>query len=132
MTAAVAQLPEPARLEFVVAGPPVPKARARKGRGGHWYTPRPTVHYELAIRNTAMVAKHSRDNSWPKGARYRLTVVAYFPDRRRRDGDNVIKSVQDACNGMLWVDDAQVVTSTITKAIDRARPRTEVTVEVIA
>lgn len=125
-----------ARLAFALPGPPQPKQRARAGKGGRWYTPKATQRYESAVRTAAMVAKHMGrlDGSapaWPKDARYRVTVTAYFGDERRRDADNVGKAVLDACNGMLWHDDSQVRSLTVEREIDRATPRTEITVEVV-
>ena len=40
----------------------------------------------------------------------------------------MLKSVQDALNGLLWIDDSQVTVATVAKAIDRREPRTEVEV----
>jgi Holliday junction resolvase RusA-like endonuclease len=60
-----------------------------------------------------------------------VTVACFFPDARRRDGDNVLKAVQDALNGLLWVDDCQVRSATVKTAIDRACPRTEVVVDLL-
>lgn len=43
------------------------------------------------------------------------------------DGDNLLKSLQDSCNGILWKDDAQIADARIVKLYDPL-PRTEVTV----
>lgn len=137
MTQAASELPgtePPPRLAFTLDGPPVPKARARKGKGGRWYTPKQTERYESAVRVAAMVAKHMagiKGTRWPKDARYRVEITCHFPNDQRRDGDNVLKSVLDACNGMLWNDDVQVATSVTHRAVDRERPRLEVMVEVL-
>ena len=60
-----------------------------------------------------------------------LTVACYFPDARRRDADNVLKAVMDGLNGVAYDDDSRVVKATVTKAIDREQPRTEVTVRYV-
>lgn len=114
-------------LRFTLDGPPVPKARARKGRGGHWYTPEKTRQYEDDIRTAAFVAV-ARVRRWVVGATYDVEVRCYFPDERKRDADNVGKSVLDALNKGIWRDDSQVHRLTVTREIDRVRPRTEVTV----
>jgi Holliday junction resolvase RusA-like endonuclease len=72
----------------------------------------------------AMSAHSVRKTTFP----VEITVCAYFPDARRRDADNVLKSVCDGMNGVVYVDDSQVTRATVTKAIDRTNPRTEVTV----
>lgn len=109
-------------LSFTVFGPPQPKQRARKGKGGRWYTPNPTRRYERAVRNVAVLHRP------PDGERYEVVVVCYFADARRRDADNVLKSVMDSCNGVLWADDSLIARATVEKRIDRAEPRTEITV----
>jgi len=38
-------------------------------------------------------------------------AVLYFSDRRRRDLDNLVGFLYDACSGVLWVDDHQVYQS---------------------
>ena len=38
-----------------------------------------------------------------------VTIQAHPPDKRRRDLDNIIKPVLDALEGLILVDDSQVV-----------------------
>jgi crossover junction endodeoxyribonuclease RusA len=114
------------RLDFTVSGKPQPKQRARKGVEGRWYTPKPTRDYE---RSVGMLAAFQRPKGWPRDASYAVEVVCYMPDNRRRDIDNVAKSVLDGCNGILWNDDAQVVRVVVSKEMDKTNPRTVVCVE---
>jgi Holliday junction resolvase RusA-like endonuclease len=118
------------KLSFVIPGPPRPKQRARRGRNGHWYTPKETRAYEGVVHWYAARARARK--RWPMDASYRVEVVLYMPDRRTRDGDNVLKSIQDGANGVLWKDDRQVVETTVRKDLDRDDPRAEVVVEVLA
>jgi crossover junction endodeoxyribonuclease RusA len=37
-----------------------------------------------------------------------VTLRLWFPDRRRRDLDNVAKSVLDGLNGVAYADDSQI------------------------
>lgn len=121
--------PRPPSLSFVVPGKPQGKQRARRGKGGHWYTPKETVTYENAVSAAALAAATAVDGY---GRLYSgpvtLSVSCYFPDARRRDGDNVLKSVQDALRWFIYADDCQVRQATVTTQIDRDNPRTEVTV----
>lgn len=136
------------RLAFVVSGKPVPKARARQGKGGIWYTPSQTVHYERHIKWTAIEAlqqrKVDREPPWPVDARYRVEVLIFFPDARRRDADNVFKSAADALNPrrasslrpagkpFVWKDDVQIVEHSVkVMGIDKLNPRIEVVIEVL-
>lgn len=117
-------------LRIDVPGPPVPKARARKGKGGRWYTPPRTRQYEAHVRTAALAARQQA-GGWPTDARYEVQARICFPDRRRRDGDNVVKSLLDAANGVLWDDDSQVVRRTTEDTVDRERPRVEMVVRVV-
>ena len=110
---------------FCVLGSPIPKARARKGCSGVWYTPQSTVRYEGAVR---MVAACARPASWSLTGRYSVTVHCYFGDARHRDLDNVLKSVCDALNGVAWADDSQVDVVSAQRQIDRDNTRTAVTI----
>jgi Holliday junction resolvase RusA-like endonuclease len=115
------------KLSFTVEGKPQPKQRARRGKGGHWYTPSPTVKYEQEVAKAAMVAMSEqgiRKTAFP----VQIEVCAYFPDARVRDADNVLKSCQDALNGVVYLDDSQVSDCTARRRIDRKRPRTDVIV----
>jgi len=122
---------EPQFLSFVIDGKPQGKQRARMGKGGRWYTPKGTRIYEASVRDWFAYAR-----SKAGGVNWRMTVngvvtisvACYFPDARRRDIDNVLKAVMDGLNGAAYIDDSQVTSATVTKAIDRERPRTEVTV----
>jgi Holliday junction resolvase RusA-like endonuclease len=115
-------------LTFIVAGKPQGKQRARRGKGGTWYTPGETVAFETQVRNAAFIAVATKGIGKGWTGPVTLTVSCYFPDARRRDGDNVLKAVADSLNGFVYVDDSQVQTATVHKAVDREHPRTEVVV----
>ena len=80
--------------QYIVPIRPRPKARPRFR--GHAYTPKETLEYERAIRSYVAI-QYQR----PKKAPEHKTG--------RPDLDNLIKGVMDALNGILWLDDAQVV-----------------------
>lgn len=117
------------RLYFTVPGIPQPKERPRKGKGGHFYTPRSTGRFEADLRVYALAA--IRRSGWPLATDKRVAVWlwAYFPDERRRDLDNVAKCL-DGGNGILWHDDSQIHELHVYKRYDREKPRLEVTVEI--
>jgi Holliday junction resolvase RusA-like endonuclease len=120
-------------LAFTIPGPPVPKARARKGRSGHWYTPEKTRSYERRIYAHARAALWASGfrSMWPMAADYMLRARIYAPTRRRMDVDNLVKSLADGCIGVLWADDHRVGIECPPWEVDKANPRVEVSIEVM-
>jgi len=114
-------------VRFVVPGPVVPWQRAASV-GTRRYTSAKQRSYQRTVR---LIAQASRPRGpWlpSKASRYRVDVDAYLPDERRRDLDNVAKTILDALNGVLYLDDSQVVTLLVATHIDRADPRVVVAV----
>lgn len=113
-------------ITFTVPGTPVAKARARSvlrhGKITH-YTPNTTARYENLVRLAAQQAMGGQSPlegavslsvraylpvpaSWSKPRR--LAASAGLPHTSRPDLDNLLKSVKDGANGVLWRDDSQV------------------------
>jgi Holliday junction resolvase RusA-like endonuclease len=123
------------KIEFFVPGPPVGKGRpraARRGAGVVMFTPEKTVGYETLAATTAgnaMRAHQPLDGpleavlemrfpvpaSWSKAKRVRALAGAEW-HTSKPDADNVAKAILDACNGVVFRDDAQVVMLIATKA----------------
>lgn len=118
-------------LNFVVEGKPQGKQRARRGKYGSWYTPRETVVYERAVARSALVALGVGGFGFRHPGPVEVAVFCFFPDARRRDSDNILKSCLDGMNGVVYCDDSQVVRASVEKDIDRKRPRTVVVVTYI-
>lgn len=57
-----------------------------------------------------------------------LELVAYWPDKRRRDMNNLHKLLCDALEGILYPDDKMVLVRDIDFFIDRKHPRLEISV----
>ena len=120
---------EAQQIMFTVLGPPQPKARARVVNG-RAYTPKSTAQYEQAVKAAALRAIK---RGWPLDARYSVLLTVTFADRRRRDLDNVLKAVMDACNGVVWRDDCQVDVIAVYRCEPSAKgAKTTVAVDVIA
>lgn len=135
-------------IEFVFPGKPVPKARPRVTRTGHAYTPKKTFDYEKYVRMWAEI--YMKENCIePIEEAVRLTVNAFLPIPKswsiskkknaeegvlkpigRPDLDNLVKSIQDALNGVAYKDDSQIVESICKKSYSDA-PKVEVTVETV-
>lgn len=110
------------RLE--VPGRPIPKARARRGKGGHFYTPDKTRRYEDDVAWYARLAKVKFTG--------RVKVSAEFHQRRPfTDGDNCMKSLLDGLQkgGMLRND--VDVCEFYGKRVEVERPEDEKTVVVV-
>jgi Holliday junction resolvase RusA-like endonuclease len=103
------------KLSFPIV--PRPKERARVSfRGGkaRAYTPSKTRNFEAEIRLLA------REEFGESPLECPLNVCFYFymprPKSVRRknhtvkpDLSNLVKAVEDACNGIIWKDDSQII-----------------------
>lgn len=119
------------RIAFVVPGPVVPWQRAASV-GTRRFTSTKQRGYQASVRMHALAARPRGPWLPSKAQRYRVDVEAYLPDERRRDLDNVAKTILDALNGVLYLDDSQVTTLLVATHVDRERPRVEVTVAEVA
>lgn len=109
-------------LKFTVYGPPVPKGRPRFGKG-RTFTPKRTLDYEKAV----VAAAKSAGIELITGP-VQFSVDLFLPDLRRRDLDNLCKSISDALNGLAYSDDSLICILRATKQVDRKNPRAEVDV----
>ena len=84
--------------------PPTVNHYFKRGRGGHVYLSREAVTFREEV------AKRLEGGpSMPILGPLHLTIEVYPPDKRKRDLDNVLKCLLDACqHGGLYKDDAQV------------------------
>jgi Holliday junction resolvase RusA-like endonuclease len=114
-------------VTFTVPGPVVPWQRAASV-GARRFTPAKQRQYQQLVRYHALAARPRGPWLPSKHARYRVDVEAFLPDERRRDLDNVAKTVLDALNGVLYLDDSQVTVLMVATHVDRERPRVEVRV----
>lgn len=97
------------RVHMILEGDPVSKQRPRLGftRKGHAYTPRQTREAEDAIGWQIKLA-HRELLVDPDHA-FGVRLLFYQANHQRRDIDNMTKLIFDACNGLVWADDSQVV-----------------------
>jgi Holliday junction resolvase RusA-like endonuclease len=89
--------------DLTLEGDPTTKGRARVA-GRRAYTPTKTAAAEEAIRWQILAAGVSPDGDHL----VRVTATFRTATRQRRDLDNLLKLVFDACNGFAWRDDVQV------------------------
>ena len=127
------------KIEFFVPGAPVGKGRpraARRGAGVVMFTPGKTAGYEALVAATAAAAppgdalahqlldgpleavlemRFPVPASWSKAKRERALAGAEW-HTSKPDADNVAKAILDACNGVVFRDDSQIVILIATKA----------------
>ena len=109
-------------LRFTILGEPLPKQRSGYGKR-RFYTKAATRKAETDIRWYIL----STGNREPERDHQLAIQLSFFcRNGQRKDIDNLIKLVLDACTGFVWVDDVQVIELSARKEIDADNPRTEV------
>jgi Holliday junction resolvase RusA-like endonuclease len=121
------------QMNFMVEGAPVGKGRPKFARRGNFvstYTPVKTRNYEETIKIAAKKAMTEKPISTPVAVFVYIVVplLASFTKKRRAnclagiekptkkpDIDNIAKCFLDAMNGIVYLDDTQVVSLHVTK-----------------
>ena len=121
-------------ITFKVDADPVGKQRARYAKRGNFvqtYTPDKTRNYEALIKEAAIQAMGSNEILETPVNLYlyiRAPIPKSLPKKRleaylngsekpikKPDASNVLKSVEDAMNGVVYKDDSQIVNIHVTK-----------------
>jgi Holliday junction resolvase RusA-like endonuclease len=121
-------------VQFTVDANPVPKGRPKFSKIGGFvrtYTPKKTSDYETIVRETAQQAMGPTDVLETPVAVYlyiRLPIPKSYPKKRvaaclsglerptkKPDIDNIVKAILDGMNGIVYLDDKQVVDLNLTK-----------------
>lgn len=120
-------------LRFTVEGAPVGKGRPEavviRVQGRHvakLHTPAKTRHYEKAVAAAARAASIGS----PLTCRVGLLARIFHPftPGAKPDGSNVLKTIEDGMNTVVYTDDRQVQVGAFVVSIDPDRPRVEVEV----
>ena len=125
-------------ISLTIYGHPVPKARARtvRTRGGRTvsYTPAKTESWEDSIRAQALQSRPGRllDGPLALEATFYLLRPKSKPKRVlypawRPDLDNLVKSVKDALEGIIYTNDSRIVDEVARKRYGDP-PRVEITI----
>ena len=128
-------------ISFTVYGNPIPKARARTVRLKNGftttYTPKKTEQWEDMIR--LQILKHRPEKLLDSAIALKAVFVLQRPKsipKKRKypetkpDLDNLLKSLTDAMEGIIYTNDSRIVKKQVEK-IYGDPPRVEVEVEVI-
>ena len=116
---------------FKVYGEPVAKGRPRFTRQGRAYTPKKTHDYESEV---ALMAKQAMGTQEPLETPVAVYVYVTFPipqsyskkrteaclngsekHTKRPDLTNIVKSIEDGMNGVVYKDDSQITSIHATK-----------------
>lgn len=138
---------------FVLPGQPVPWQRAqRDGRTGRTFTSdrNASAKHDVAVVGGAKMRSRGVKMA-PKGTPVLIRLDAYFQMPKKSsitkkewnarlarkyhtvkpDGDNLIKLVKDALNGIVWHDDCQVQLDGVNKWWSEAPSRTVVVIKIL-
>lgn len=123
-------------IYFVVPGEVVGKGRPRFSTVngyGRAYTPKKTLSYEKSVRAAYLEEYPTGLLTWQDKEPLEMIVNAYFEipksaskkakqkmlleqfPTKKPDADNIIKSIADALNGIVYADDSQIVQATVNK-----------------
>ena len=120
-------------IKFIVAGRPVPKARPVVPRNGRPFTRKSTLEYEKKVRDAY---RASGSTNYFNGEALAADIRYYFkiPKNtsrkarealvnnpwytKKKDLDNLAKSVLDALNTVAFTDDSQIVSMYLSKVYD--------------
>ena len=121
-------------VTFKVDATPVPKGRARYVRRGNYistYTPEKTRTYETLIKEAAREAMGASEPletpvslylyirvPIPKSCtKKRLEAISDGSEKptKKPDASNILKSVEDGMNGVVYHDDSQIINIHVTK-----------------
>ena len=138
-------------IKLVIYGEPVPQGRPRFARIGkyvHAYDPAKSKNYKQLVRFWATQQLKKIDGFKPFENALVVEIVFYLPipaswkkTKRmnaangvvrpvsKNDIDNLYKSVTDALNGLLWVDDGIITDAHIKKRYTAEVSRTEIVVQ---
>lgn len=99
-------------LQFIVDGQPVAKQRprTRRTRGGKYrtHTPKKTKDYEASVAQSARIALGSKPRFGDKD-KLSVSITIWRDNAIRADIDNIVKSIMDGMEGIVYKNDSQVL-----------------------
>lgn len=129
------QCPEGAKVLYMVfRGKPIPCPRPRLVQGRIISNTTEYKTYKKYVAQEAFYKVREWEKflkkTWPIEDAFFVKIEIYFPDYRRRDDDNVEKTIKDALTGVVWKDDCWTHFKSVTKKsdVDKQNPRVELMV----
>lgn len=133
-------------IKFIVEGECVPKARPRVKRNGYTFTPKKTKDYEENVKfaiytstsdtfplydektplRAEIIITLGIPTSWTKKKQEQARNGEIMPCKRG-DLDNYAKAILDACNGIVFFDDGDIVELYVEKKYG-VHPQADVTI----
>ena len=111
---------------FVVDGNPIGKERARTVRTKQGavrsFTPTKTKQYEERV---AMNCRVALGRGWKRDGKFAIALAIYHDTNVFPDISNVVKSVEDGCQGVAWNNDKDIWLVNAERHV--GKPRVEVT-----
>lgn len=104
-------------INFFVPGKPLTKSNNLQFGRGRAYVPKQYKEYEAKIKQVAEQAMTGLD---PITGPVKMEVDLIFPDRRRRDAPNYLKTLCDALNEVCYKDDSQIEHLIVRKQVDKS------------
>lgn len=115
-------------IKYTIPGNTVSKSNSYRIVGKRLYKTKAVKEYEAKAVAQAIVAMQEME---PMEGDIRCTLHVFFKDQRRRDIDNVTKSILDSGNEVVYIDDSQIAELHIYKRYCKENPRVEVEFSII-
>ena len=115
-------------MKIEIKAEPIPQPRPRFGRGGKVYQPEKIKAYKNVVSYAAKTAMQGKPPT-SEALKINLRFYRRFKASSRRFGDcdNLVKAVLDACNGIIFADDSQIISLTAEKYQGTPRLELEIT-----
>lgn len=81
--------------------------------------------YKAGLGTLAAFEKDRQNWVYQIGKKIVMELRFFWPDRRRRDCDNLLKIIQDSFSGILYDDDRWVLPRVMNWQLDKLNPRVE-------
>ena len=111
-------------MKITLTGNPLSTGQLYRSRGKIWYMTK-------AGKERKQQYIWEAKNQWrdePMKGDLEIWVSLFFGDKRVRDWDNYHKITMDALEGIVLINDSQVMKSHVEKKYDKENPRTEIVI----
>lgn len=111
-------------LELWIPGPPKTKENKQGFGNGRYYNQKhkDVVEWEIMVNHLAIDKMKELGFTGPYKGRCRIMAAQTYESWKRCDITNYWKSLNDALNGAVWMDDSQVDAASCYRFIDRDNP----------